>query len=135
MGLMDSVKKTIFGDVNNNQATTLTRTQKDLLKQLGGLNQQYNPQSYSVLSGLAYNPQSSYQYNTDNGEAAFQSGVVNPAMNQLNEQIANTKHSSMLHSSANRMAQNSLKQNTMDNINNLKYQDQLKQQQLKKEIS
>lgn len=133
MGFMDSVKETIFGEVNNNQASTLTSAQKDLLKQLGGLNQKYNPQSYSVLSGLAYNPQSSYQYNADNGAAAFQSGIVDPAMNQLDKQIADTKHSSMLHSSANRMAQDTLKQNTMDNINNLKYQDQIKQQQLKQQ--
>jgi|GEM_PF-3578080 len=121
----------LFGGTK--QTSTLTAAQKALLNQVGGLQQQYNPQTYSVLSGLSTNPQSSYEYDTDNGAAAFQTGIVNPALQQLNQQLGNTQHSSMLHSSANRYAQDQLKQNTMNNINNLSYQNQLQQQQLKQQ--
>jgi len=121
----------LFGGTK--QTSTLTAAQKALLNQVGGLQQQYNPETYSVLSGLAGNPESPYEYSADNGAAAFNSGITNPALQQLNQQIGNTKHSSMLHSSANRYAQDQLKQNTMNSLNNLKYQDQLQQQQLKQQ--
>jgi hypothetical protein len=131
MGLMNSIKSTLFGGTQ--KVNTLTPEQKALLSQMGGLQQQYNTNTYSTLNGIASNPESSYEYDTDNGAAAFQSGIVNPALQQLNQQLANTQHSSMLHTSANRYAQDQLKQNTMNNINNLSYQNQLQQQQLKQQ--
>jgi exonuclease VII large subunit len=88
MGLMNSIKSTLFGGTQ--KVNTLTPEQKALLSQMGGLQ-------------------------------------------QLNQQLANTQHSSMLHTSANRYAQDQLKQNTMNNINNLSYQNQLQQQQLKQQ--
>jgi hypothetical protein len=127
MGLMD----TIFGGTK--QVSTLNSAQKSLLNQLGGLQKQYNPETYSLLGGLAGNPQSSYEYDADNGAQAFQYGIVDPAMLELRKQIGNTQHSSMLHSSANRNAQDTLRQNTMNNLNNLSYQNMLQQQQLKQQ--
>lgn len=121
----------LFGGTK--QKSTLTPSQKALLSQVGGLQQQYNPGTYSLLSSLAGDPQNSYEYNMDNGEAAFNSGVVNPALQQLNQQIGNVKHSSMLHSSANRNAQDKLKQNIMNSLNNMRYQNMLQQQQLKQQ--
>ncbi|PKL19572.1 MAG: hypothetical protein CVV49_00615 [Spirochaetae bacterium HGW-Spirochaetae-5] len=121
----------IFGGTK--QASTLTPAQKSLLSQLGGLQQQYNPGTFAALSSIGRNPSSSYEYNADNGAAAFNSGVVNPALQKLNEQLGNSQHSSMLHSSANRQAQDKLKSDTLNNINNLQYQNVLNQQQLKQQ--
>jgi hypothetical protein len=127
MGFMDS----LFGGTE--QASTQTREQRALLKQQAALQQQSNAQAYSTLNGIASNPDNAYEYNADNGAAAFKAGVINPALQQLNQQIGNNQHSSMLHSSANMYGQNQLKQNTMNNLNNLQYQDNLQQQQMKQQ--
>ena len=121
MGIADK----IFGGVG--QTSTLTKGQRGLLSQLGGLQQQYNGGAYEGLNNSAY------EYDADNGAAAFQSGVVNPAMQQLNRQLGNAQHSSMLHSSANRYAQDQMRQNTMNSLNNLQYQNMLQQQQMKQQ--
>jgi hypothetical protein len=131
MGIFDSIGNTLFGGTK--QVSTLNAGQQALMDQQSGLLQQYNPQSYSTLSQLAYNPQSSYQYDADNGAAAFKSGVYDPAMQQLNRQLANTNQSQMLHSSANQYAQNQLIQGTNNNLNNLQYQNNLQQQQMKQQ--
>ena len=125
MGIMDK----LFGGTK--QTSTLTPEQRALLGQLSGLQQQYNGNTYGILNEIAGNPTSAYEYDTDNGAAAFQSGIINPAMRQLNQQLRNVQHSSSLHSSANRFAQDQLKQGTMDNLNNLSYQNMLQQQQAK----
>lgn len=129
MSILDGIGDFIFGGTE--QQSTLTGKQDKLLKQLGGLQSDYNSGTYRGLNRIAKNPNSAYEYNADNGEAAFESGVVNPALQQLREQIANTSHSSQLHSSANRYAQDQLKQNTMNNLSNMKYQNMIQQQQFK----
>lgn len=121
----------LFGGTSS--GSTLTKEQRGNLSQLAGLNQQYNPQTYGTLNSLATNPLSSYQYNDDNGARAFQQGIVNPAMDQMNQMIANTQHSSSLHSSANRAAQDKVRQDTSNYINNQAYQNMLNQQRMRQE--
>jgi hypothetical protein len=121
----------LFGDTSN--GSTLTSGQDKNLRQLSRLNRRYNPLTYSTLSSLSQNPESSYQYDADNGAAAFQSGIVNPAMDQMNQMIANTQHSSSLHSSANRAAQDKVRQDTSNYINNQAYQNMLNQQQMRQQ--
>lgn len=127
MGLMN----TLFGGTK--QVSTLTKGQNGLLNQLSGLQNQYNGNTYAGLNAIANNPNNAYEYNADNGAAAFQSNIINPALRQMNTNIANTMHSSNLHSSANRTAQDNVRQNTMDNLNNLSYQNMMNQQKLKQE--
>lgn len=128
MGFADN----LFGGTK--QVSTLTKGQRNLLNQQAGLQQQYNPQTYSTLSDLSTNPTNNYSYESrDAANQAFQTGVVNPALQQLNQQIANTQHSSNLHSSANRYAQDQLRSNTMNNLANQNYQNQLNQQQLEQQ--
>ena len=125
-----------FGDFlfgGTGSGSTQTREQRGNLRQLAGLNQQYNPMTYSTLAGLSANPLSSYQYDADNGARAFQQGIVNPAMDQMNQMIANTQHSSNLHSSANRAAQDKVRQDTSNYINNQAYQNMLNQQQMRQQ--
>jgi hypothetical protein len=121
----------LFGSTGS--GSTLTGGQKDNLRQLAGLNQRYNPMAYSTLGSLSANPLSSYQYDADNGARAFQQGIVNPAMDQMNQMIANTQHSSNLHSSANRAAQDKVRQDTSNYINNQAYQNMLNQQQMRQQ--
>ena len=121
----------LFGGTSNKSSQT--KEQRGNLSQLAGLNQQYNPQTYGTLNSLATNPLSSYQYNNDNGARAFQQGIVNPAMDQMNQMIANTQHSSSLHSSANRAAQDKVRQDTSNYINNQAYQNMLNQQRMRQE--
>ena len=121
----------LFGGTSS--GSTLTKEQQGNLSQLAGLNQQYNPQTYGTLNSLATNPLSSYQYNNDNGARAFLQGIVNPAMDQMNQMIANTQHSSSLHSSANRAAQDKVRQDTSNYINNQAYQNMLNQQRMRQE--
>lgn len=121
----------LFGSTKNKSSQTAG--QEANLSQLAGLNQQYNPMVYSTLGSLSSNPMSSYQYNEDNGARAFQQGIVNPAMDQMNQMIANTQHSSNLHSSANRAAQDKVRQDTSNYINNQAYQNMLKQQQMRQQ--
>lgn len=121
----------LFSGVENKPSQL--KEQKNNLLQLAGLNQQYNPQTYATLNSLSSNPLSSYQYDADNGAAAFQSGIVNPAMDQMNQMIANTQHSSNLHSSANRAAQDKVRQDTSNYINNQAYQNMLNQQQMRQQ--
>jgi hypothetical protein len=127
MGLRDA----IFGGTK--QVSTLSPAQKALLTQVGGLQQQYNGNTYGTLNDIASNPTSAYEYDVDNGAEAFRLGVNNPALQQLNQQIGNNQHSSMLHSSANMFGQNRMKQDTMNNINNLQYQNMIEQQKLKQQ--
>jgi len=121
----------IFGGTK--QVSTLTPAQRSLLAQIGGLQNQYNPSTYAGLNAIASDPASSYQYNEDDGAAAFQSGIYNPAMREMNRQIGDTMHSSNLHSSANRVAQDRIRQGTMDNINGLSYQNMMNQQKLRQD--
>ena len=53
--------------------------------------------------------------------------MVNPALNQMNSMIGDTKHSSMLHSSANRLAQDKIRQNTNDKLAGLRYEQLMKE--------
>lgn len=133
MGLMSSISNTLFGG-GSKQVSTLTPEQLALLNQQAGLQQGLNPTLYSNINNEITNPTSSYSY--DNGQAArdaFQTGIVDPARAELNRQIGDTMHSSNIHSSANRAAIDNLKTNTMNNLNNLNYQDILNQQKLEQE--
>lgn len=121
----------LFGGTE--QKSTITRGQEKLLNQLGRLNRHYNPQTYATLADLSGAPGNSYQYDADNGAQAFNQGIVNPALQQLNQQIADVQHSSSLHSSANRAAQDQLRQNTMNSLNTARYQDMMQQQQLRQQ--
>jgi len=78
----------------------------------------------------AYNDKSSYD-SVSNWEGEFDNGVVNPAMRQMQGLIDNTKHSSNLHSSANRYAQDQVRNNTLDNLSTKRYDNVMQQQQMK----
>ena len=96
-------------------ASTLTAEQQRQLAALTNQNiSNYQPM-FSTLGSLAYNPQTTYS-KLNNWENEFQSGVVNPALSQMNTAIDNTKHSSNLHSSANRLAQDKIRQNTLNDL-------------------
>ncbi len=117
------------GGNNVDPASTLTAEQQAYLAQLSGLNGQMLPQTMSTLGGLAYNPQSNYS-KMNNWEGEFQAGVVNPAMDQMNQAIDNTKHSSNLHSSANRYAQDQLRSGTMNQLAGLRYDQGMKERSM-----
>lgn len=128
MGFAD----TLFGGTK--QTSILTKGQRNLLNQQSGLQQQYNPQTYGLLNSLGANPTDNYSYESQQAAGqAFNTGIVNPALKQLNQQIAGTQHSSNLHSSANRYAQDQLRGKTMDNLANLNYQNVLNQQKMEQE--
>ena len=124
-------KDTLFGGTK--QVDTLNPQQRALLEQMSNLQQQYNPQTLATLAQIGYTPQSAYKYNQQTMQDAFNAGIVNPALDQLNRQIANTQHSSMLHSSANRIAQDRLREGVLNNLNNLNWQNLLQQQQLEQQ--
>jgi hypothetical protein len=100
-------------------ASTLTPEQKAYLAQLIGQNAQYMPSTMSVLGSYGYYPQSNY-VNTYN-EGNFQTGVINPALNTMNKNIANLRHSNNLHSSANRNYQDQVRNKTISELSNLRY--------------
>ena len=114
------------GSQTTTPTSTLTPEQKAQLAALTGYNiNNYKPM-FSTLSSLAYNPQSTYS-KLNNWEGEFNTGVVNPALNQMNSMIGDTKHSSMLHSSANRLAQDKIRQNTNDKLAGLRYDQLMKE--------
>lgn len=146
MGLLDSIKdNTSASDLllpgstyamNNfggkyevKPASTLTAEQQAQLAALTAQNIANYPQMYSTLSSLAYTPQSTYS-KLNNWESEFNTGVVNPAMNSMNTMIADTKHSSNLHSSANRLAQDKIRQNTNDKLARLRYDQLMKERSM-----
>lgn len=111
------------GGTDINQASTLTADQKAYLAQLNGVNSN-NLQGLSAgYNDLINNP-------VDKFTPEFEAGVVNPAMSQLSQAIADTQHSSNLHSSANRYATNQLKNSTLNNIAGLRYNGLMTNQQL-----
>ena len=143
MGLLDSIKDNTsasdlflpgstfamnnFGGKNEvKPASTLTAEQQAQLAALTAQNIANYPQMYSTLSSLAYTPKSTYS-KLGNWESEFNTGVVNPAMNSMNTMIADTKHSSNLHSSANRLAQDKIRQNTNDKLAGLRYDQLMKE--------
>ena len=103
-----------------NPTSTLTPEQQAQLAALTGKNISGYDGLFNQLGGLAYSPQNDYS-RMANWEGEFNQGVVNPALNQMNQLIDNTKHSSNLHSSANRFAQDKVRQNTMDNLAGMRY--------------
>lgn len=146
MGLFDSIKDNIgvsdlflpgstfainkLGSKSSvNPASTLTADQQAQLAALSSQNIANYPQMYSTLGALAYNPQSNYS-KLNNWEGEFNTGVVNPALNQMNSMIGDTKHSSMLHSSANRLAQDKIRQNTNDKLAGLRYDQLMKERSM-----
>lgn len=116
---------------NVNPASTLTPEQLALL----GLSADASRANLATLYGeygkLASSPIKSTYEDVADWENKFQTGVVNPAMNVMNKSIADTKHSSNLHSSANRLAQDGIRQKTIDNLSGLRYQNTMAQQQMK----
>jgi hypothetical protein len=124
-----STAKNIFGATKDQILGTKPKTkQHDLLNeyqqaQLAALTG-HNTEGYNDLfgqyRGMMQNPQNDYS-RMANWEGEFNQGVVNPALNQMNQLIDNTKHSSNLHSSANRFAQDKVRQNTMDNLSGMRY--------------
>ena len=143
MGLLDSIQDNTsasdlllpgstyamnnFGGKNEvKPASTLTAEQQAQLAALTAQNIANYPQMYSTLSSLAYTPKSTYS-KLGNWESEFNTGVVNPAMNSMNTMIADTKHSSNLHSSANRLAQDKIRQNTNDKLAGLRYDQLMKE--------
>lgn len=129
--MLGKIKSTLFGGTK--PVSTLTPAQRELLSQLGGLQQDYNPSTYAGLAGIAGSPDSAYKYDAEGMQNAFKQGVFNPAMQQLNQQLGATKHSSSLHSSANRYAQDQLRQNIMNNLNNINWQNLLRQQEMEQQ--
>jgi len=149
MGLMDSVKNAVFGSVNNNQASTLTKEQKEYLKQLSGMAGQnlsglyggyndiagsgstFQQQNYTnPYQATAYNPTSAYE-SVANWEQEFQNGVQNPALRQMNQNIAASRNRNNLHSRAAAADESNIRQNTADNISGQRYNDVMAQQQMK----
>ena len=157
---MDSVKKTIFGSVNNNQASTLTNAQKEYLKQLSGqagdnlsglyggyndiagsgstfqqqtYNNPYQATGYNAqntFQSTGYNPTSAYE-SVANWEQEFQNGVVNPAQRQMNQNISASRNRNNLHSRAAVADESNIRQNTADNISGQRYNNVMAQQQMK----
>lgn len=107
-------------EAEKEQMDLLTPEQKEQLAALTG----HNIEGYNSLFGqyrnMAANPQNDYR-RMRNWESEFNQGVVNPALNQMNQLIADTKHSSNLHSSANRFAQDKIRQDTSDKLAGLRY--------------
>ena len=149
MGLMDSVQNAVFGSVNNNQVSTLTKEQKEYLKQLSGMAGQnlsglyggyndiagsgstFQQQNYTnPYQATAYNPTSAYE-SVANWEQEFQNGVQNPALRQMNQNIAASRNRSNLHSRAAVADESNIRQNTADNISGQRYNDVMAQQQMK----
>ena len=126
----DGPINTALGGSNDvSSASTLTPEQQAQLAALTGYNiNNYKPM-FSTLSSLAYEPQSTYS-KLGNWESEFNTGVVNPAMNSMNTMIADTKHSSNLHSSANRLAQDKIRQNTNDKLAGLRYDQLMKERSM-----
>lgn len=96
-------------------------------------NSYVEPDKYNAghaYSGTPYDPGNSYD-SVNNWEAEFQNGVVNPAMDQMNRAIANTQHSSNLHSSANRAAQDNVRNATLNDLASKRYNNVMNQQQMK----
>lgn len=111
------------------QASTLTPEQQAQLSALSAQNIANYPHMYSALGSLAYNPESNYS-KIGNWEGEFNAGVFNPAMNQMNKMIDNTRHSSNLHSSANRYAQDQLRQGLSDQLAGLRYDQLMKERSM-----
>ena len=134
MGLFNKVKsggKKLLKGLENKKpsvdpASTLTPEQQAQLSALSSQNIANYPMMYSALGGLAYNPQSNYS-RLNNWESEFNTGVVNPMTSKMNELIADTRHSSSLHSSANRFAQDKIKQDTLNNLAGLRYDQLMKE--------
>lgn len=103
-----------------NPESTLTPEQQQQLAALTQQNISGYGDLFGQLQGMAQNPQNDYKRMV-NWEGEFNQGVVNPALNQMNQLIGDTKHSSNLHSSANRYAQDRVKQDTMDKLSGLRY--------------
>jgi len=116
-----SVTDSLFGTKPKSEQGDLLN--EDQQAQLAALTDQ-NTQGYGDLfgqyRGMANSPQNDYS-RMANWEGEFNQGVVNPALNQMNQLIGDTKHSSNLHSSANRFAQDRVRQNTMDNLSGMRY--------------
>jgi len=119
------------GEASVDQASTLTAEQLALLGMSANASQANLATLYGEYGKLATSPIKSTYEDVADWENKFQNGVVNPAMNQLNSLIDNTKHSSNLHSSANRYAQDQLRQGTMDSLSGMRYQNTMAQQQMK----
>ncbi len=100
--------------------STLTPEQEAQLAALTGHNIAGYNSLFDQYRNMAANPQNDYR-RMANWETEFNKGVVNPALNQMNQLIGDTKHSSNLHSSANRYAQDRVKQDTMDKLAGLRY--------------
>lgn len=103
-----------------NPASILTPEQQQQLAALTQQNISGYGDLFGQLQGMAQNPQNDYK-RMANWEGEFNQGVVNPALNQMNQLIADTKHSSNLHSSANRFAQDKIRQDTSDKLAGLRY--------------
>jgi len=88
----------------------------------------YNAQN--SFADTAYDAGNSYD-SVKNWEGEFNSGVVDPSIRKMNDLINTTKHSSNLHSSANRYAQDQVRNNTLDNLAAQRYDNVMKQQALK----
>ena len=127
MGLTDK----IFGGTK--QVSTLNKDQEKNLKQLSQLNIQYNPMAYKGLADFATGPSSTYKFDEGGMDDAFNAGVLVPGQIQLNKNLANNNHSSMLHSSANRIARDNMVTDFNNNIQGLRYQNMLNQQKLEQE--
>ena len=127
MGLMDG----LFGGTK--QVSTLNKDQEKNLKQLSQLNMQYNPMAYKGLADFATGPSSIYKFDAGGMQDAFNAGVLVPGQIQLNKNLANNNHSSMLHSSANRIARDNMVTDFNNNIQGLRYQNMLNQQKLEQE--
>ena len=66
-----------------------------------------------------------------NWEQEFQNGVQNPALRQMNQNIAASRNRNNLHSGAAIADETNIRQNTADNISGQRYNNVMAQQQMK----
>ena len=117
----DIVSDIFYGkEAEKEQMDLLTPEQREQLAALTGHNIAGYNDLFGQYRGMAARPQNDYS-RMANWEGEFNKGVVNPALHQMNQLIGDTKHSSNLHSSANRFAQDKVRQNTMDQLSGLRY--------------
>jgi len=114
----------------NIPTSTLTAEQQAQLAALTGKNIGGYDNLFNQQRSLAYNPQNDYQ-KMNNWEGEFNAGVVNPALTQMNQLIVDTRHSSNLHSSANRYAQDQIRQKTSDMLAGARYDQLMKERNMR----
>ena len=87
----------LFGKNKSGSSSTLTGGQQDLLNQWSGMSGQYLPQTMAGLYGGTQNLQNAYSA-IPNWENEFQTNVVDPTNQRMNQDLQRVQHSNERHS-------------------------------------